>query len=78
MQSKILSILAFAAAAITAGNASPTGQYPREADVTVYAEGVPATQLETRQQKAGVYLCNDINFKGYCVHIVQPVNQCGK
>lgn len=25
----------------------------------------------------GVYLCNDANWSGYCVHIVAPDNVCG-
>ncbi|PVH77099.1 hypothetical protein DL98DRAFT_573988 [Cadophora sp. DSE1049] len=32
--------------------------------------------LESRDRSVGVYLCNDADFKGYCVHIVQPINSC--
>ncbi|KAF2677396.1 hypothetical protein K458DRAFT_423888 [Lentithecium fluviatile CBS 122367] len=35
----------------------------------------PAAEIEKRAD-TGVYLCNDRNFSGYCVHIVSPSGTC--
>ena len=58
-----------------------TGSLP-EGSVNVYPNGLPedliprALGLEERdldrRANAGVFLCTDAHFLGYCVHIVQP------
>jgi hypothetical protein len=43
------------------------------------AEGVATVSnmaLEKRAD-AGVFLCTDAGFSGRCVHIIQPVGECG-
>ncbi|KAI0198489.1 hypothetical protein F4808DRAFT_472786 [Astrocystis sublimbata] len=55
-----------------------------DASVTVYASGVPEELIPQegvnstlhKRGNAGVYLCVDSHFNGYCVHIVQPEYQC--
>lgn len=55
-------------------------------ETKVYPDGLPKeliprtideSDLEKRQSIAGVYLCTDRNFGGYCVHITSPWYQCG-
>ncbi|KAI0446715.1 hypothetical protein F4803DRAFT_502116, partial [Xylaria telfairii] len=55
-----------------------------DASVTVYPEGIPAELVPreaaneslNKRANAGVYLCTDTYFTGYCVHIVQPEFVC--
>lgn len=57
-----------------------------DASVTVYPKGVPAELIPreaadeslNKRANAGVYLCTDSFFTGYCVHIVQPEFVCSK
>ncbi|KAI0456707.1 hypothetical protein F5B21DRAFT_502004 [Xylaria acuta] len=52
--------------------------------ITAYPEGLPrelvpgeaANGSMKKRADAGVYLCNDSYFNGYCVHIIQPQFQC--
>ncbi|KAF2108176.1 hypothetical protein BDV96DRAFT_556608 [Lophiotrema nucula] len=51
---------------------------------TATAFAVPASSIEKRvaisdvnkRADTGVYLCNDRNFEGYCVHIDSPSGTC--
>lgn len=85
-------ILAAAMAALIATTAmaypSPSilTRYPDDYVVTVYANGLPdelkpsnetASTGLVQRGNAGVYLCTDRNFSGYCVHIVAPEHTCG-
>lgn len=50
-------------------------------NITVLPDGV--SPLEARdsiiaKRDAGVYLCDNAPFTGYCVHIPSPFGQCGK
>ena len=66
-------------------------EYPEGTQVEVYPNGLPKELIPRalaheestqgglqKRANAGVYLCNDRNFSGYCVHIVAPLYQCGK
>ncbi|KAG8530494.1 uncharacterized protein KY384_004997 [Bacidia gigantensis] len=82
------------AALIVSASAAPVIdgiEYPEGTQVEVFPDGLPKDlvpralaqeepakdQLQKRAN-AGVYLCNDRNFQGYCVHIVAPLYKCGK
>lgn len=49
------------------------------AAIAILASGIalaaPAINVEKRAD-TGVYLCNDRNFEGYCVHINSPSGTC--
>lgn len=80
----LLTVLAGLAASAFAAPApvASASEYPEGTVVEKYPTGLPkhliprALGLEKRAN-AGVYLCNDRNFAGYCVHIVAPMYQCG-
>ena len=65
-------------------------EYPEGTMIDVYPDGLPKDLLPramgfeqpdqgalAKRANAGVYLCNDRNFSGYCVHIVAPLYKCG-
>lgn len=80
-------------AGLTSVSASPLTikgtEYPDGTTVTEYPNGLPADLVPramgveaeqgglVKRDNAGVYLCDDINFSGYCVHIVAPLYKCG-
>ncbi|KAI0867528.1 hypothetical protein GGS24DRAFT_515320 [Hypoxylon argillaceum] len=86
MQSRIvLAVAGFAASAIAAAvPASSPVVDATNVTFTVYPDGLPAELIPTeassgsveKRANAGVYLCTDSYFNGYCVHIVQPQFQC--
>lgn len=88
MQSRIvLAVAGFAASAIAAAvPASSPVVDATNVTFTVYPDGLPAELIPTeassgsveKRANAGVYLCTDSYFNGYCVHIVQPQFQCSK
>ncbi|MDI1489081.1 MAG: hypothetical protein OHK93_008359 [Ramalina farinacea] len=79
-------------AGLTSVSASPLTikgtEYPDGTTVTEYPNGLPADLVPramgveaeqgglVKRDNAGVYLCDDINFSGYCVHIVAPLYKC--
>ncbi|KAI1117247.1 hypothetical protein F5Y14DRAFT_448180 [Nemania sp. NC0429] len=80
----ILAIAGLAPSALAAAVQTTVNLDVNDASVTVYPNGVPAElkpheaanqSLNTRAN-AGVYLCTDSYFNGYCVHIVQPEYVC--
>jgi hypothetical protein len=67
--------------------------YPAGVSVTAFADGLPealkpsnasalaerdANSALDKRDNAGVYLCTDRNFGGYCQHLTVPKNTCGK
>jgi hypothetical protein len=68
-------------------NIKRTPEYPKGVSVTpVSPAKIPggfkitardATVNLDKRSIHGVYLCNDRNFKGYCVHITAPAGVCG-
>ncbi|KAI0111247.1 hypothetical protein GGR51DRAFT_509457, partial [Nemania sp. FL0031] len=81
----ILAVAGLAASALAA--VVPTTNAVANAEnvtITVYPDGLPADLIPgaasnesiEKRANAGVYLCTDSYFNGYCVHIVQPLWQC--
>ncbi|KAJ8125813.1 hypothetical protein O1611_g7825 [Lasiodiplodia mahajangana] len=81
----ILAIAGLVSSALAA--AIPTDNIVANADnvtITVYPDGLPADLIPgaagiesiEKRADAGVYLCTDSYFTGYCVHIVQPQYVC--
>ncbi len=66
---RVLAVLSASASAL----AAPTDITLSETFTNL--DAAPGT-VERRARSVGVYLCNDRDFSGYCVHIVQPVNDC--
>lgn len=89
---KFTSTLAALCSIASAVSAAPVviggTEYPEGTTVDVYPDGLPSTLIPRalaaegsnleKRANAGVYLCNDRNFQGYCVHIVAPMYQCGR
>lgn len=82
----ILTALVAAAAASTLpaeeiipnGNVTSIETYPNGLPDGLYP-GIAARDVDLQKRAdSGVYMCNDRNFKGYCVHLTSPFYRCSK
>ncbi|MCJ1314121.1 hypothetical protein MMC25_007801 [Agyrium rufum] len=77
----LVAIVGLTATVSAVAIASPAASYAKNVTVTEYPNGLPkdllprSLELEKRDN-AGVYLCTDVNYAGYCVHIVAPLYEC--
>lgn len=80
---KIASLMA---SLLVATQASPIADPAEKASSGIYAKrsaGLDEAHVVSggtieKRANVGVYLCVDAGFEGYCVHIVQPANECSK